>query len=143
MFPHDLCSSNHIQLFREILSEEMCTRQSRKGIWDMINTLFPTTVAVEDYFFCFPLALANTYSWPFVPILSNFFENKSTQNHPQCLSGLSRALFLTTFLEIAVYLVKCVSSSLRVPLPEKHISLGIYVSQVGELHISLLICVPL
>ena len=35
-------------------------------------------------------------------ILSNFFEEKLTQNHPQYLSGLSRALFRTTFLEIAV-----------------------------------------
>ena len=31
-----------IQLFRERLSEKMCTRQSRKVIWDMINTLFLT-----------------------------------------------------------------------------------------------------
>ena len=37
-------------------------------------------------------------------ILSNFFEEQRTQNHPQHLSGLSRALFPTTFLEIAVYL---------------------------------------
>ena len=36
-------------------------------------------------------------------ILSNFFEEQWTQNHPQYLSGLSRALFPTTFLEIAVY----------------------------------------
>ena len=36
-------------------------------------------------------------------IFSNFFEEQSTQNHPQYLSGLSRALFPTTFLEIAVY----------------------------------------
>ena len=36
-------------------------------------------------------------------ILSNFFEERRTQNHPQYLSGLSRALFSTTFLEIAVY----------------------------------------
>ena len=36
-----------IQLFRERLSEKMCTRQPRKVIWDMINTLFLTTVAVE------------------------------------------------------------------------------------------------
>ena len=36
-------------------------------------------------------------------ILSNFFEEHWTQNHPQCLSGLSRALFPTNFLEIAVY----------------------------------------
>ena len=37
-------------------------------------------------------------------ILSNFFEEQLTQNHPQYLSGLSRALFPTTFLEIAVFL---------------------------------------
>ena len=37
-------------------------------------------------------------------ILSNFFEKQSIQNHPQYLSGLSRAIFTTTFLEIAVYM---------------------------------------
>ena len=36
-------------------------------------------------------------------ILSNFFEKQWTQNHPQYLSGLSRALYPKTFLEIAVY----------------------------------------
>ena len=35
-------SMYYIQLFRERLSEKMCTRQSRKVIWDMINTLFLT-----------------------------------------------------------------------------------------------------
>ena len=39
-------------------------------------------------------------------ILSNFFEKQWTQNHPQYLSGLSRALYPTTFLEIAVYIVQ-------------------------------------
>ena len=34
-------------------------------------------------------------------IFSNFFEEQSTQNYPQYLSGLSRAFFRTTFLEIA------------------------------------------
>ena len=87
-----------IQLFRERLSEKMCTRQSRKVIWDMINTLF-----LSNLLCCFPLALENTFPWPFVPILSNFFEERRTQNHPQYLLGLSRALFPTTFLEIAVY----------------------------------------
>ena len=101
-----------IQLFRERLWEKMCTRQSRKVIWDMINTLFLTT-SCRSYFCCFPLALANTFSWHFVPIPSNFFEKKRTQNHPQCLSGLSRALFPTTFLEIAVY-----TSSYRSAEPE-------------------------
>ena len=55
------------------------------------------------YFCCFPLALANTFPRPFVPILSNFFKEQCPQSHPQYLSGLSRALFPTTFLEIAVY----------------------------------------
>ena len=31
-----------IQLFLERLSEKLCTRQSRKVIWDMIDTLFLT-----------------------------------------------------------------------------------------------------
>ena len=38
-------------------------------------------------------------------ILSDFFEEQLTQNHPQYRSGLTRALFPTTFFEIAVYLV--------------------------------------
>ena len=37
-------------------------------------------------------------------ILSNFFEEEWTQNHPQYLSELPRALFPTPFLEKAVYL---------------------------------------
>jgi len=35
-------------------------------------------------------------------ILSNFFEEKCPQSHPQYLSKLSRAIFATTFLKIAV-----------------------------------------
>ena len=42
-----------IQLFRESLSRIKCTRQSRKVIWDMINKLFLTTVAVEPTFVTF------------------------------------------------------------------------------------------
>ena len=62
----------------------------------------PERYSCRTYFCCFPLALANTFPWPFVLIFCNFFEKKRTQNHPQCLSGLSRALFPTTLLEIAV-----------------------------------------
>ena len=36
-------------------------------------------------------------------ILSNFFGEQGRQNHPQYLSGLSCALFPTTFLETALY----------------------------------------
>ena len=62
----------------------------------------PDDCSCRTYFCCIPLALANVRPWPFVTILSNFFEKQRTQNNPQCLSGLSRALFTTTFLEIAV-----------------------------------------
>ena len=40
-------------------------------------------------------------------IFPNFLEEQWTENHPQYLSGLSRALFPTTFLETAVYWVNC------------------------------------
>ena len=36
-------------------------------------------------------------------ILSNFYEEQCTQNLPQYLSGLSRARFPSTFLEMAVH----------------------------------------
>ena len=72
----------------------------------------PDDCSCRSYFCCFPLALANTFPWHFVPIPSNFFEKKRTQNHPQCLSGLSRALFPTTFLEIAVCRCETVPLSL-------------------------------
>ena len=36
----------------------------------------PGDCGCRTYFFCFPLALANTFSWPFVPILSNFSEER-------------------------------------------------------------------
>ena len=35
-------SLGRARIFPEKLSEKMCTRQSRKVIWDMINTLFLT-----------------------------------------------------------------------------------------------------
>ena len=46
-FFHSSAISVCVQLFRERLSEEMRTRQSRNVIWDMINKLFVTTEAVE------------------------------------------------------------------------------------------------
>ena len=69
----------------------------------------PDDCSCRTYFCCFPLALENTFPWPFVPIVSNFFEERRTQNHPQCLLGLSRALFPPTFLEIAVFTFLCLS----------------------------------
>ena len=68
----------------------------------MINTLFLTTVAVEPTLVAFHLLL-RTYVVASRAVLSNFFGERGRQNHPQYLSGLSRALFPTTFLETAVY----------------------------------------
>ena len=36
----------------------------------------PDDCSCRTYFCCFPLALANTFSWPFVPVLSNFSEEQ-------------------------------------------------------------------
>ena len=55
----------------------MCTRQPRKVIWHMINTLFLMTVAVEPDFCCFPLALANICPWPLVPLFQISLENRA------------------------------------------------------------------
>ena len=71
--------------------KKMCTRQSRKIIWDIINTLFFWHCSCRTYFCCFSLALANILPWSLVHD-SNFFEKQWTQNHPQNLSGLSHAL---------------------------------------------------
>ena len=47
------CVCKYIQLFQERLSQKKCTRQFRKVIWDMINTLFLATAAVEPTFVAF------------------------------------------------------------------------------------------
>ena len=62
----------------------------------------PDNVVVEPTFVAF-LQHSQTYVHGLRVILSNFFEEQLTQNHPQFLSGLSRALFPTTSLEIAVH----------------------------------------
>ena len=62
----------------------------------------PDTVALEPTFLL-SCSIRKHISVPASPaILLNFFEEQSTQNLPQYLSGLSRALFATTFREIAV-----------------------------------------
>ena len=92
---------NDIQLFRERLSEKMCTPQSRKVIWDMINIEF-LTLQLSNLLFLLSFSTRRHISMAPLAILSNFFEEQWTKNHPQYLSGLSRALFPTTFLEKAV-----------------------------------------
>ena len=76
-----------IQLFLERLSENMCTRQSRKVIWDTINKLFLLFLTLyckcRTYFCCFPLALANRRPWPLLPFFQISLKNielKTTHN---------------------------------------------------------------
>ena len=60
----------------------------------------PDTVAVEPTFVYF---LQHSQKYAHGLSCHSFkFEEQSTQNHPQYLSGMARALFPTTFLEIAV-----------------------------------------
>ena len=81
----------NIQLFRERLSEKMCMRQPRKVIWDMINTLFLTTVAVEPTFV--PLALTNICPWPLVPFFQISLENRADKKPPTVRFGIVACTF--------------------------------------------------
>ena len=51
-----------IQLFRERLSEKMCTRQSRR-----LYGICSIHCCCRTYFCCFPLALADICPWPLLP----------------------------------------------------------------------------
>ena len=77
----------------------MCTRQSRKVLLDMFNTLFLTP---QMSLLLLSFSTRRHMSTASSAILSNFSEKQRTQNHLQYLSGLARALYPTTFLEIAV-----------------------------------------
>ena len=65
----------------------MCTRRSRKVIWDMINTPFQT-LQLSKHLFLLSFSTCKHTSMASRAIVSNFFEEQRTP---------------TTFLEIAVY----------------------------------------
>ena len=92
--------------FEKHWRKKMCTWQPQKIIWDMINTLF-LTLKLSRLLLLLAFSTRKHTSMASRDILSNFFEKKWIQNHAQYLSGLSRALFPTTFLEIAVYSCQC------------------------------------
>ena len=99
--------NSDIRLFRERLSEKNVHATIPEGNMGYDQCTFPNDRSCRTYFGYFPLAIANITSQTSRTILSNFFEEQCTQTHPQCLSGLSRAHFPTTFLEIAVYRCDC------------------------------------
>ena len=74
-----------IQLFRERLSEKNAHPTIPKGNMGYDQYTVPDDCSCRTYFCCFPLALANTFPWPFVPILSNFFEKKKENSKPSIM----------------------------------------------------------
>ena len=62
----------------------------------------PHSVDIEPTVFVF-LALANVRQWPIVPFFQISLKNSELKNTHNTLHGLSRALFSTTFPEIAVH----------------------------------------
>ena len=94
--------TRYTDISRKVVRKKMCTWLSLKILLDVINTLF-LTLSMSNLLFLLSFTTHNYTSMASRAILSNFFENQWTQNRPQYLSGLSRALFPTTFLEKAVY----------------------------------------
>ena len=65
-----------IQLLEKSRRKKMCTRQSRKVIWDIVNRPFFNTLAVEPTFVAF-LQHSQTYIRPWSLVHdSNFFEKQ-------------------------------------------------------------------
>ena len=93
----------HIQLFRERLSEKNVHPTITKGNMGYDHYIVSWHCCWQTYFCCFPLALANIRPWLLVLRFQISLKKSEHKNHPQYLSELSRALFPTTFFEIAVY----------------------------------------
>ena len=79
-------ASIDVQLFRERLSEKMCKRQSRKVIWDMINTLFLTLLQLSNLLLLLSFSTSKHMAnglWPLVPFFQISLKNsefKATHN---------------------------------------------------------------
>ena len=87
---------------RKVVRKKMYTLLSRKILWDVINTLF-LTLSMSNLLLLLSFTTHNYTPMASRAFLSNFFEKQLTQNRPQYPSGLSRALFPTSFLEKAVH----------------------------------------
>ena len=80
-------ASIDVQLFRERLSEKMCKRQSRKVVWDMINTPFlPTLQQLSNLLLLLSFSTSKHMAyglWPLVPLFQISLKNselKTTHN---------------------------------------------------------------
>ena len=92
----------YIQLFRETVVGKNVHATIPKGNMGYYQYTVPDhTVAVEPTLLL-SFSTRKHISMAFRANSFKFLCKKRTENHTQCLSGLQRALFLTTFLEIAV-----------------------------------------
>ena len=65
---------------------KMCTRQSRKAIWDMFNTLF-WHCSCRTCFCCFPLALAGICTLPLLPFFQISLKNSELKTTHSTFRG--------------------------------------------------------
>ena len=78
--------------FEKGCRKQMCTRQSRKVIWDMINTLF-LTLQLSNLLLLLFFSTRKHTSMTSRTILSNFFEEQWTQNRPTVPFGIVACTF--------------------------------------------------
>ena len=80
------------------------TAISREVVGKNVHATIPKgSMGYDQYFCCCPLALTDICPWRLLPFFQISLKNSELKNNPQCLSGLSRALYPTTFLKIPVY----------------------------------------
>ena len=95
-------STRFTAISRKVVRENVHETIPKGNMGIMINTLF-LTLQLSNLLLLLSLNSSRKHtSVASRVILSKFFGEQWIQNHPQYLSGLSRALFPTTFLEIAV-----------------------------------------
>ena len=83
---------NIYSYFEKGCRKQMCTRQSRKVIWDMINTLF-LTLQLSNLLLLLFFSTRKHTSMTSRTILSNFFEEQWTQNRPTVPFGIVACTF--------------------------------------------------
>ena len=94
----------HTAISRKVVGKNMHATIPKGNMgYDQYNV--PNDCSYRTYFCCFPLALANICPWPLVPFFQFSLEKRAGKNHPQYLSGLSRALFRQPFSK-QLYLVE-------------------------------------
>ena len=72
---HALYTVQYTAISRKVVGKNVHAT-IRKGNMGYDRYTVPNDCSYQTYFCCFPLALANTFSWPFEPILSKSSEEQ-------------------------------------------------------------------